>query len=89
MSYPQEKRINQNLDSQVKRQLARAIEFESTKNHFHKMMAAMQVLLDNERNRDLETVEEFIEASKHSVSMGGQKYHSYSLEEWVTEQYKK
>lgn len=87
MSYPQESRINQQMDSQVKRTLARAIEYERTKTHFHKLMVTLQGIYANEDDRSVEGVEEFIEASLHSVSIGGPKYHGWKLEEWIKEQY--
>lgn len=86
MSYSQETRINSNMDSQVKRLLAKAIEHEQTKKQFHKMMATLEGIYSDPANRTIEGVEEFIEASKHSVSIGGPKYHSWQLEQWVENQ---
>lgn len=86
MNYPQEQRINQQMDSQVKRVLNLAIQHEQTKSMFHKMMATLEGIYSDPENRTIESVEEFIEASKHSVSIGGPKYHDWKLEEWVSNQ---
>lgn len=83
MNYPQEQRINQQMDSQVKRLLAKAIEHEQTKKQFHKLMATLEGIYSDPANRTIEGVEEFIEASKHSVSIGGPKYHDWKIENWL------
>lgn len=81
----QQQRIDKELDSQMKRVLQKSIEHIETCKQFHKMMATLEGIYSDPANRTIESVEEFIEASKHSVSIGGPKYHSWQLEEWVEE----
>lgn len=78
----QQQKIDAALDSQAKRVLQKAIEHELMRKHFYFTMDALSVYLDDERNRDTDTVEQFLEAAEFAKTQG-RIYPTEELNNWL------
>lgn len=78
----QQQKIDAALDSQAKRVLQKAIEHERMRKHFYFTMDALSVYLDDQRNRDTDTVEQFLEAAEFAKTQG-RVYPTEELNNWL------
>lgn len=63
-------------------ELQNSIMFEGMKKHLEKTIGALAELLEREENRDVDTVEEFLEAVKF-MNENGMKYKAVQLQIWL------
>lgn len=70
-------------DRKVRRELRKSVEIEETKKHFINLMKTMEVLLnDNVNLRNVDTVEEYIQAARHANTLG-LNCATHELENWL------
>lgn len=65
--------------------LEKSILHEQMKSHLEKTIGALAEFLEREENRDVDTVEEFLEAVKFMNNNADMKYKAVQLQAWLNE----